>query len=349
MEEIPAGNPSRTIQGFAPDKKFQVNRYWKARDKERLLREACYTELLRAEVVAAERRKAEENAQAEEKAKEEAAVREKEKEKEKDKDLEKATQEKEKTVEPAKEKEAGPSGNAKGKAREVPRTPRKVTPKKSQTEIRSESEGEEEEEKPQCIQCVKRNIPCIPQAGKKVCIACGKRKMRCEFFDKTTWAVMDGTKQVVEAMRELAGLGRRREAGRLEVIWHEHQRFVMEIETRATADLGAVDATMLQLLELKSKGVEIPVDLETRIRTEREVIQRTLKEQLEDLTARMDNIQKCTAWTKNGLLKLTPEVPPAAVQGTKRKGDNEGDRAEGSKKKKKKRVAEAEDEESTLR
>ncbi|KIJ54951.1 hypothetical protein M422DRAFT_241037 [Sphaerobolus stellatus SS14] len=368
MEEIPVGDPSRTVQGFAPDKKFnapapklmfddpyeddadrlnKVNKYWKARDKEMMQREARYQALLDKEVKAAERRKAAENA-AKEKAKEEAAAREKEKENEKGKALEAAAREKEKTVEPAKEKEAGPSGNAKGKTKEVPRTPRKVTPKKSQNEVRSESEGEEEEEKPQCIQCVKRNIPCVPQVGKKVCIACRKRKMKCEFFDKTAWAVMDGTKQVVEAVRELAGLGRRREAGRLEVIWHEHQRFVMEIETRATADLGAVDARMLQLLELKSKGVEIPEDLENRIHAERDVIQCTFKEQLEDLTARMDNIQKCTAWTKNGLLKLTPAVPPAAVQGTKRKGDNEGDRVEGSKKKKKKRVAEAEDEESTL-
>ncbi|KIJ37790.1 hypothetical protein M422DRAFT_259636 [Sphaerobolus stellatus SS14] len=329
MEEIPVGDPTRTVQGFAPDKNFnvpapklafddpyeddadrlnKVNKYWKAQDKERMQREACYKELLDAEVKAAVQRKAEENARAKEKAKEEAAAREKEKEK---------GLEKEKTVEPVKEKEAGPSGVSKGKAREVPKTPRK-----SQTEVRSESEGEgeEEEEKPQCIYCVKKNIPCVPQTGKKVCVACGKRKMKCEFFDKTTWAVLDGTKQVVEAVWELAGLGRRREAGRLEVIWHDHQHFVMEIEARATADLGAVDTRLLQLLELNSKGIEIPEDLENRIRAEREVIQHTLKEQLEDLTARMDNIQKCTAWTKNGLPRLTPVVPPAAAQGDQKEG-----------------------------
>ncbi|KIJ31137.1 hypothetical protein M422DRAFT_267212 [Sphaerobolus stellatus SS14] len=255
----------------------QVNKYWKAHDKERMQREARYKELLDAEVKAAERRKADEIARAKEKAKEEAAAREKEKEK----GLEK-------------EKEAGPPGVNKGKAREVPKTPRKVTPKKSQTEIWLESEEDEDEDKLQsCMQCIKRKIPCVSQSGKK--------------------------------------------------------RFMMEVETRATADLSAADARVLQLLELKSKGIEIPEDLKTRIRAERGVIQRTLNEQLEDLTVRMDSIQKHTAWSKNGLPRLTPEVPSAAAQGTKRKGDNEGDCAEGSKKKKKKKVVETEDEESTMR
>ncbi|KIJ41711.1 hypothetical protein M422DRAFT_255331 [Sphaerobolus stellatus SS14] len=357
MEEIPVGDLTRTVQGFAPDKNFnapapklafddpyeddedhlnKVNKYWKARDKERMQREAHYKELLDAEVKAAEWRKAEENVRAKEKAKEEAAAWEKEKEK---------GLEKEKTVEPVKEKEAGPSGVNKGKAREVPKTP-----KKSQTEVRSESEEDEDEDKPQsCIYCVKKKIPCVPQTGKKVCVACKKRKMKCEFFDKTAWAVMDGSKQVVDTVQELAGLGRHREAGQLEVIWHDHQRFMMEVETWATVDLSAADARVLQLLEWKSKGIEIPEDLEARIHAERGVIQCTLNEQLEDLTMRMDSIQKRTAWTKNGLPRLTPEVPPAAMQGTKRKGDNEGDRVEGSKKKKKKKVVETEDEESTMR
>ncbi|KIJ36957.1 hypothetical protein M422DRAFT_260584 [Sphaerobolus stellatus SS14] len=358
MEEIPVGDPVRIVQGFAPDKEFnvpapklvfddpyeddedrlnKVNKYWKACDKERMQREACYKKLLGAEVEATKQRKADEIVWAE-KAKEEAAVREKEKGLEKDK-----------AVKLVGEKEMGSSGINKGKAREVPKTPRKVTPKKSQTEIWSESEEDEDEDKLQsCIYCMKKTITCVPQTGKKVCIACGKRKMKCEFFDKTTWAVMDGSKQVVDAMRESVGLGRCQEAGRLEVIWHDHQRFMMEVESRATADLSAFNTRLLQLLELKSKGVEIPEDLEARICMEREVIQRTLTEQLEDLTVRMDSIQKCMAWTKNGLPRLTPEVPPSVVQGTKRKGDNEGDRAEESKKKKKKKVVETE-EESTMR
>ncbi|KIJ35903.1 hypothetical protein M422DRAFT_261859 [Sphaerobolus stellatus SS14] len=340
MEEIPVSDPTRTVQGFAPGKKFnvpapklafddpyeddedrlnKVNKYWKVHDKERLQREARYRELLDAEVKAAERRKADEIAWAKEKAKEEAAAWEKEKEK---------GLEKEKTVEPVKEKEVGPSGVNKARLESWP----VFMSLQSQTEIRSESEEDEDEDKPQsCIYCMKMKILCVPQTGKK-----------------TAWAVMDGSKQVVNAMRQLAGLGRCQEAGRLEVIWHDHQRFMMEGEMRATADLSASDARVLQLLELKSKGIEVPEDLETRIRVECEVIQCTLNEQLEDLTMRMDSIQKCMAWTKNGLPRLTPEVPPAAAQGTKRKGDNEGDHAEGSKKKKKKKVVETEDEESTM-
>ncbi|KIJ40821.1 hypothetical protein M422DRAFT_256259 [Sphaerobolus stellatus SS14] len=370
MGEIPSADPRRTVRGFVPDKKFdapapmlafddpyeddedrlnKVKKYWRARDKERMLREAHYKELLDAEVKAAERRKANENARALEKAKEEAAVQEREKEKEKEKEqaLETATRNK-KTVE-LEDNEVGPSGVNKGKAREVPRTPRKVTPRKSQTEVWSGSEGEEDEEKPQCVNCVKKNITCVPQAGKKACITCGRRKMKYEFFDKSSWAVLDGTKQVVEAVRELARLERRRDASQLEVIWHDHQRYIMEIEARAAADSSAADARMLQLLELKSKGIEVPEDLEKKIRVKQDLVQATYKERLNDLTRRMDSIQKRTAWTKNGLLRQNPEVPPAAAQGTKRKGDNEGDRVEGSKKKKKKKVAEAEDEESTMR
>ncbi|KIJ37997.1 hypothetical protein M422DRAFT_259383 [Sphaerobolus stellatus SS14] len=348
MGETPSADPRRTVRGFAPDKKFdapapmlafndpyeddedrlnKVKKYWRTRDKERMLREAHYKELLDAEVKATEQRKADENAQALEKAKEEAAVWEREKEKEK----ETAARNGEKTVEPE-DNEAGPSG---------------VT--RSQTEVWSGSEGEEDEEKPQCVYYMKKKITCEPQAGKKVCVACAQRKMKCEFFNKSTWAVLDGTKQVVEAMRELAGLERRRDASQLEMIWHDHQHYIMEIEALAAADSLAADARVLQLLELKSKGIEVPEDLEKRIRAERDLVQTTYKEQLNDLTGRMDNIQKCTAWTKNGLLRQNPEVPPAAMQGTKRKGDNEGDRMEGSKKKKKKKVAEAEDEESTMR
>ncbi|KIJ22630.1 hypothetical protein M422DRAFT_276909 [Sphaerobolus stellatus SS14] len=377
MEEIPVSDPTRTVQGFAPDKNFnvpapklafddpyeddadclnKVNKYWKVHDKERMQREACYKELLDAEVKAAEGRKAEENTWALEKAKEEAAGWEKEKEKEKETEqaLEMAAWEKEKTVELEKEKEAGPSGNAKGKAREVPRTPRKVTPKKSQPEVRleSEGEGEENEEKLRCICCIKKNIPCVPQVGMKVCIACGKCKMKCEFFDKTAWAIMDGSRQITDSVQELVGLERRREAGRLEGVWYDHQRFMMEVEQRAAMDSAAADAKMLQLLELKSKGVEILADLEKWIRMEHGLVQDTLKEHTEDLTERMDAIQKRTAWTKNRLPKLNQEstpVPLAPVQGIKRKGDNERNRAEGSKKKKKKKVAEAADEESTMR
>ncbi|KIJ36457.1 hypothetical protein M422DRAFT_261212 [Sphaerobolus stellatus SS14] len=250
MEEIPVSDPTRTVQGFAPDKKFnvpapkltfdnpyeddedrlnKVNKYWKARNKERLQRETHYKELLDAEVTAAERRKAEEAMQAQSKAREDEA-----REKEKEKELEK-------------EKEAGLSGNAKGKARELPKTPKKATPKKSQHEVRSESEEDEDEDKPQsCIYCVKKKI-------------------------------------------------QRQEAGRLEGVWYDLQRFMMEVEQWVAVDSAAANAKLLQLLELKSKGVEIPADLEKRIHMERGLVQDTLKEHTDDLTEQMDAIQKRTA------------------------------------------------------
>ncbi|KIJ43452.1 hypothetical protein M422DRAFT_253334, partial [Sphaerobolus stellatus SS14] len=310
MEEIPVAPKLMFDNPYEDDgdRLNKVNKYWKVCNKERMQREARYKVLLDAEVEATMQRKAREEEAARVKAREEEAAQEREKEQK---------LEKEKDTEPVKVKEAGPSGNAKGKAREVPRTPRKVTPKNPN---------------------LRSNL-----SPKKM-----MKTSRSPAYT-TAWAVMDGSKQVVDAVWELAGLGRHQEAGQLEVIWHDHQRFMMEVEKRATADLSAVDTRMLQLLELKSTGIEIPEDLETRIRTERDVIQCTLNEQLEDLTVRMDSIQKHTAWTKNGLPRLTPEVPPAATQGTKRKGDNEGDRAEGSKKKKKKKVVETEDEESTMR
>ncbi|KIJ34403.1 hypothetical protein M422DRAFT_263546, partial [Sphaerobolus stellatus SS14] len=124
--------------------------------------------------------------------------------------------------EKGKEKETGPSGNVKGKAREVPATPKKTTPKKSQPKNQLESEDEEvEAEKQQCIYCVKKNITCVPQVRKKVCIACGRHKMKCKYFDKTAWAVMDGSQKVADAVRELVEMEKCKEAGCLEVVWHD--------------------------------------------------------------------------------------------------------------------------------
>ncbi|KIJ47319.1 hypothetical protein M422DRAFT_249167 [Sphaerobolus stellatus SS14] len=350
MEEVLVGNPRSTVKGFQADKKFdrpapkfsfddpyekEEDRLPKVRNQERTQRESRFQELLDAEMAAATQAKAEEMAKVACDAKEkdrlekEQAV-EKEKEKEKD-------------------KEVGPSGSAKGKAREVPRTPKETTPKK----LESEEYEAEDEDKPQShIYCVKKKIPCVPQVGKKVCVACRKRKMKCEFFDKIVWAIMDGSKQIADSMRELVGLERRREAGRLEGVWYDLQKFMMEVEQWAVVDSVVADAKLLQLLELKSKGVEILADLEKQIHTECGLVQDTLKEHTEDLTERMDVIQKCMAWTKNGFPKLNQEctpVPLVATQGTKRKGDNEGNRTEGSKKKKKKKVVETEEESSTLR
>ncbi|KIJ34522.1 hypothetical protein M422DRAFT_263286 [Sphaerobolus stellatus SS14] len=316
MEEVPAGDPRRTVLGFQADNKFnrpapkfsfddpfeeeedclsKVARYWKACDQKRTQRESRFRELLDAEEAAASQKvQEEEAARALEKTREEEKAKEKEREKEKGKEKEK---------EKGKEKEAGPSGSAKGKAREVPKMPKKPTPKKSKHDVPSESEGEEgegeeedEDDSPQsCIYCVKKKIPCVPQNGKKVCVTCGQRKMRCEYFDKTTWAVMEGSKKILESVRELANLEKWREAGCLEVVWHDLRMFLIEVEQKAAADSIAADARVLQLLELKSKGVSVPEDLEKRIRAERGLVQQTLKENTEDLTERMDHIWKCTA------------------------------------------------------
>ncbi|KIJ24112.1 hypothetical protein M422DRAFT_275188 [Sphaerobolus stellatus SS14] len=124
MEEIPAGDPQRTVLGFEADKNFdqpapkfnfddpfeeeedrlpKVTRYWKARDQVRTQRESRYRELLDAETAAASWKRAEEAAQKQREAEEEEKkAKEKEKEEEKRKE-----QEKRKGKE--KEKEAGPS------------------------------------------------------------------------------------------------------------------------------------------------------------------------------------------------------------------------------------------------
>ncbi|KIJ38552.1 hypothetical protein M422DRAFT_258663 [Sphaerobolus stellatus SS14] len=332
MEEIPAGDPRRTVRGFEADKKFDGpvpkfsfnDPYEEEGDrlsKERTQRESCFRELLDTEMAASAWKRAEEMARALETSKEKARL-EKEKGKEKEREVEK-------------EKEAG---------RPVVPRPQPVVQSESK-----EDEDTDDDKLQSCISCVKKKILCVPQAGKKVCVTCEWCKMKCEFFDKTTWAVMDGSKQIAESMRELVGLERCREAGRLEVVWHDHQRFMMEIEQRSAADSAAADARMLQLLELKDKGVDILAELEKRIRAKCDLVQDTFKEQIDDLTERMDNILKRTALTKNGLPRLNQEVPPAATQGTKRKGDNEGNCAEGSKKKEKKKVVETEEEDSTMR
>lgn len=180
--------------------------------------------------------------------------------------------------------------------------------------------------------------------------------MKCEYFDKTAWAVMDGSQKVADAVREMVKMEKRKEAGRLEVVWHDLRMFLIQVEQKAAADSVAADARVLQMLELKSKGVEIPADIEKRIRAERNLVQKTLRDNTEDLTERMDSIWKRTAWTNNGLYQFkdpTPPPappPPAAVQGTKRKNDDEESRAgENKKKKKKKKVVETEKDDSTLR
>ncbi|KIJ32737.1 hypothetical protein M422DRAFT_265366, partial [Sphaerobolus stellatus SS14] len=189
MEEVPAGDPRRTVQGFEADSLFhgpvpridyndpyeqdedrlkKITRYWAARDLERDQRTLRYDELLKAESEAAER------------------------------DM------------------AGSSG----KGKEVPKTPRR-TPRKAVNVPPSDSEEEKEdgdEAPPSCMECLRKRIPCVPQPGKKrSCKACHNRKIRCDFLDKMAWAVLEGSKKMAESVRELAGMEKRREYFRLEL------------------------------------------------------------------------------------------------------------------------------------
>ncbi|KIJ34475.1 hypothetical protein M422DRAFT_263443 [Sphaerobolus stellatus SS14] len=257
------------------DRLSKVTCYWKAHDQERTQRESRYRELLDAEEAAALRKQSED------------ATRE----------LKKA-QEAEKTKEKERKKEIGTGEREREGKGEGSGTP---TPKKFQHDLLLESEegeGEEEEEddSPQsCIYCMKKKIPCVPQNGKKVCVACGRHKMKCEYFDKTAWAVMEGSKKISESIRELVNLEKPQEAGHLEVVWHDLRMFLIEVEQKAVADSVAADTRVLQLLELKSKGVSVPEDLEKWIRAECGLVQEILKENTEDLTEWMDHIWKCTA------------------------------------------------------
>ncbi|KIJ35879.1 hypothetical protein M422DRAFT_261833, partial [Sphaerobolus stellatus SS14] len=353
MEEIPADDLRRTVLGFQADDKFgrpapkfafddpfeeeedrlsKVTRYWKARDQERIQRESRYRELLDAETAAELRKRTEEAAQKQrEIEEEEKKVKEKEREQEKRKEQEKGKGKE-------KEKEAGLSGIAKGKAREVPKTPKKVTPKKSKRDVRSESEEEEEseesEECPACVYCVQKKIKCVPLDGRKVCAACHKRKVKCEFFDKTTWAVMDGSEKIAEAVRDMTRLERRRTASLLEKSWYDLDICALNLEQTVDRDLMEADGKVLSLLDMKSRGMEILADVEKRIMANRGSIVASYTTHMEHIFMRMNLIRKRTAWTKNDLPESTigePEAGPssrAEDSGNKRKAEESGGRAE---------------------
>ncbi|KIJ24079.1 hypothetical protein M422DRAFT_275237 [Sphaerobolus stellatus SS14] len=224
-----------------------VRHYWQACDQERTQHESRYQELLDAEWVAASCKRAEDATQAVREAQEKAKGKEKEKEKEKGKEKEK---------EKGKEKEAGPSRSTKGKGKEVPKTPKKPTPKKSSCEVPSESEEE--------MMMQTNPSPAYISSRRRRSHACPRTARRC----------------------------------------------LRQLEQKAAADSAAADTRVLQLLELKSKGVEIPVDLEKRVQVEHGLVQSTLKEHTEDITKWMDEIQAHMAWTKNGLPRISNDDSP---------------------------------------
>ncbi|KIJ30051.1 hypothetical protein M422DRAFT_268512 [Sphaerobolus stellatus SS14] len=319
MEEIPANNPRRTVLGFQADDKFgwpapkftfdnpfeeeenrlpKVTCYWKARDQERTQCESRYRELFDAETAAASWKRTEEATRKQREAQEEEAARALEKSREEEK-----AKEKEKEKGKNKEKEAGPSGSSKGKAREVPKTPKKTTPKKSKRDVRSESEEEEEfeesKERPACVYCVQKKI------------------------------------------------------NLLEKSWYDLDICALNLEQTVDRDLMEADGKVLSLLDMKSRGVEIPVDVEKRIMANRGSIVALYTTHMEHIFTRMNLIRKRTTWTKNDLPESTigePETDPsnhAEESGTKRKAEESGGRTEI---KKRRRVVDTEEEEdSTMR
>ncbi|KIJ22757.1 hypothetical protein M422DRAFT_276774 [Sphaerobolus stellatus SS14] len=348
MEEVPIGDPRRTVQGFVPDNKFdvpapklvfddpyeeeedhlnKVTKYWTAYDQERPMR-----------------------------SQEEAAKRLEAQKKEAVWDLEK-----EKEKEKGKEKEAGLSGGSKAKGKGIPKTPKKSTPKKSKRDVRSESKEEEEseepEERPACVYCVQKKIKCELLDGRKVCTACHKRKVKCEFFNKTAWAVMDGSEKIVEAVRDLTKLERRRTAGLLEKSWYDLDICALNLEQTVDRDLMEADGKVLTLLDMKSRGVEIPADVEKRVMANWGSIVVSYTTHMEHIFTQMNLIWKRMAWTKNDLPESTigsgePEAGPsncAKESGNKRKAEEDEGHMERSEKKKRKKVVETEKEESTMR
>ncbi|KIJ51805.1 hypothetical protein M422DRAFT_244169 [Sphaerobolus stellatus SS14] len=271
MEQIPAGDPRRTVQGFEADPLFhapapridyndpyeqdedrlkKVTRYWAAHDVEQEQRTRRYDELLAAEMQASILRREAEQA--------------------------------------AKEGMAGPSG----KGKEAPKTPRR-TPRKAANVPPSDSEVEKEdgdEAPPLCVECLRKKIACVPQPGKKR-MACYKCKIRCDFLDKTAWAVLEGSRRMAESVRKLAGMEKRREYFQLELKWYELQRYSFDLQRTGELDTAAADFGLLQMLHLKGQGLDIPEDLEERFRTERLNIEIRLRERVDAVEKSMDEVR----------------------------------------------------------
>ncbi|KIJ47561.1 hypothetical protein M422DRAFT_248550 [Sphaerobolus stellatus SS14] len=283
MEEVPAGDSRRTVQGFeadplfhGPAPRFNFNDPYE-QDEDRLRKRARrYDELLKAELEATER------------------------------DL------------------AGPSGKGKG----TPKTPRR-TPRKAAIVPPSDSEEEKEdgeEAPPLCVECLRKRIPCVPQPGKKrSCKACHKRKIRCDFLDKTAWAVLEGSKKMAESVRELAGMEKRREYFRLELKWYELQRYSFDLQRTGELDAAAADFRLLQMLQLKGQGLDIPEDLEEQFRMERLNIEMRVRERVDAVEKNMDEVRREAAFR-------LPSGEPADLptpSGKRKANDEEEEETEG--------------------
>ncbi|KIJ29438.1 hypothetical protein M422DRAFT_269196 [Sphaerobolus stellatus SS14] len=113
-------------------------------------------------------------------------------------------------------------------------------------------------------------------------------------------------------------------------------------ELMVDRDLMEADSKVLTLMDMKSRGVEIPPALEKRILANRSSIIASYTTHMEYIFTWMNLIQKHTAWTKNELPDSVlgfgnQEAGPsdhAEDAGNKRKAEEDGDHAEGSDNKK---------------
>ncbi|KIJ22364.1 hypothetical protein M422DRAFT_277235 [Sphaerobolus stellatus SS14] len=198
---------------------------------------------------------------------------------------------------------AGPSG----KGKEVPKTPRR-TPRKAAIVPPSDSEEEKEDGD---------EAPPSP-AKKRSCKACHKRKIRCDFLDKTAWAVLEGSKKMAESVRELAGMEKRREYFRLELKWYELQRYSFDLQRTGELDAAAADFRLLQMLHLKGQGLDIPEDLEEQFCMEHLNIEMRVREHVDAVEKNMDEVRR-----EAGFRLLSGEPADSPTPSGKRKANDE--------------------------
>ncbi|KIJ42197.1 hypothetical protein M422DRAFT_254579 [Sphaerobolus stellatus SS14] len=150
----------------------------------------------------------------------------------------------------SKEKEKG-----KGKEKETPKkaAAKKIPERSREPDSGSDSNGEEEYEEPSmCIYCIQKKIKCE---------SLDKHK----FFDKTTWAIIDGSQKISESMWELLTLEKWCAASLLQRSWYELDICALNLEWAVDQDLMEVDGRVIKLLDLKSRGVEILAELEKQV------------------------------------------------------------------------------------
>ncbi|KIJ46802.1 hypothetical protein M422DRAFT_249537 [Sphaerobolus stellatus SS14] len=122
--------------------------------------------------------------------------------------------------------------------------------------------------------------------------------MKCEYLDKTAWAVKEGAENITETVREMCKLERCRTASLLEKSWYDLDICAFNLEQMVDRDLMEADGKVLALLDMKSRGVEVPPGLEKRIMANRGSIVASYTTHMEHIFLRMNTIKKRTAWTR---------------------------------------------------